>query len=67
MSIQGSVNQLFTITGAFAGLYGQQHPEIQEGRQLKKVTSETAQQIDKGIEELSSVMIWSILNISPIS
>ena len=52
MSIQGRVNHLFTITGAFAGLYGQQHPEIQEGRQLKKVTSETAQQIDKGLEEL---------------
>ena len=36
MSIQGSVNQLFTIGGSFAGMYGLLHPEIAQGRQLIK-------------------------------
>ena len=36
MSIQGSVNQLFTIGGSFAGMYGLLHPEISQGKQLMK-------------------------------
>ena len=36
MSIQGSVNQLFTIGGSFAGMYGLLHPEIAQSRQLLK-------------------------------
>ena len=39
MSIQGSVNQLFTIGGSFAGMYGLLHPEIAQGRQLLKETN----------------------------
>lgn len=38
MSIQGSVNQLFTIGGSFAGMYGLLHPEIAQSRQLVKDT-----------------------------
>lgn len=38
MSIQGSVNQLLTIGGSFAGMYGLLHPEIAQGRQLVKDT-----------------------------
>ena len=34
MSIQGSVNQLFTIGGSFAGMYGLLHPEIAQSRQI---------------------------------
>ena len=34
MSIQGSVNQLFTIGGSFAGMYGLLHPEIAQARQI---------------------------------
>lgn len=34
MSIQGSVNQLFTIGGSFAGMYGLLHPEIAQARQV---------------------------------
>lgn len=34
MSIQGSVNQLFTIGGSFAGMYGFLHPEIAQSRQI---------------------------------
>lgn len=34
MSIQGSVNQLFTIGGSFAGMYGFLHPEIAQARQI---------------------------------
>ena len=34
MSIQGSVNQLFTIGGSFAGMYGLLHPEISQARQI---------------------------------
>ncbi|MGN0966610.1 MAG: hypothetical protein ACI4OP_03335 [Candidatus Coprovivens sp.] len=39
MSIQGSVNQLFTIGGSFAGMYGLLHPEIAQSRQLLKETN----------------------------
>lgn len=38
MSIQGSVNQLFTIGGSFAGMYGLLHPETAQARQLVKDT-----------------------------
>ena len=34
MSIQGSVNQLLTIGGSFAGMYGLLHPEIAQARQV---------------------------------
>ena len=34
MSIQGSVNQLLTISGSFAGIYGLLHPEIAQARQI---------------------------------
>lgn len=34
MSIQGSVNQLFTIGGSFAGMYGLLHPEVAQARQI---------------------------------
>lgn len=34
MSIQGSVNQLLTIGGSFAGMYGLLHPEIAQARQI---------------------------------
>ena len=34
MSIQGSVNQLLTIGGSFAGMYGLLHPEIAQSRQI---------------------------------
>ena len=34
MSIQGSVNQLFTIGGSFAAMYGLLHPEIAQSRQI---------------------------------
>lgn len=46
MSIQGSVNQLFTIGGSFAGMYGLLHPEIQEGRQLMKDVKSRSKYID---------------------
>ncbi len=36
MSIQGSVNQLFTIGGSFAGMYGLLHPEIGKRREIMK-------------------------------
>ena len=36
MSIQGSVNQLFTIGGSFAGMYGLLHPEIAQRREVMK-------------------------------
>ena len=36
MSIQGSVNQLFTIGGSFAGMYGLLHPEIAKRREVMK-------------------------------
>ena len=52
MSIQGSVNQLFTIGGSFAGMYGLLHPEIAQARQVKKTSYEAANQVNKGIEEL---------------
>ena len=50
MSIQGSVNQLFTIGGSFAGMYGLLHPEIAQGRQLLK---ETKSKLDYAQEYLS--------------
>ena len=34
MSIQGSINQLLTIGGSFAGMYGLLHPEIAQARQI---------------------------------
>lgn len=36
MSIQGSVNQLFTIGGSFAGMYGLLHPEVGKRREIMK-------------------------------
>ena len=36
MSIQGSVNQLFTIGGSFAGMYGLLHPEVAKRRDVMK-------------------------------
>lgn len=36
MSIQGSVNQLFTIGGSFAGMYGLLHPEVAKRREVMK-------------------------------
>ena len=36
MSIQGSVNQLFTIGGSFAGMYGLLHPEIAKRKEVMK-------------------------------
>lgn len=60
MSIQGSVNQLFTIGGSFAGMYGLLHPEIKEGRALMKETkagmkdvSENLSKIPNNVSEMS--------------
>ena len=50
MSIQGSVNQLLTIGGSFAGMYGLLHPEISQGRQLVK---DTKSRLDYVQESLS--------------
>lgn len=36
MSIQGSVNQLFTIAGSFAGMYGLLHPEAAKRKEIMK-------------------------------
>ena len=38
MSIQGSVNQLLTVGGSFAGMYGLLNPERKQGRELVKET-----------------------------
>ena len=52
MSIQGSVNQLFTIGGSFAGMYGLLHPEIKEGRALMKETKAGMKDVTENLSKL---------------
>ena len=51
MSIQGSVNQLFTIGGSFAGMYGLLHPEIAQSRQLLKESKSRLSYVDENLPE----------------
>lgn len=57
MSIQGSVNQLFTIGGSFAGMYGLLHPEIAQGRQLVKDINSRLDYVEENLSKNSKINV----------